>query len=124
MNYTIELSENQKFLQVKTTGQINIDIIRQWSEDIEKKSHALDIQKFLFDVRSAQNVSTVLENYLFAYRDSMELNLPRQVRSAILICEKDRSHDFVETTFRNAGYNVRIFTDESSAVKWLEEDSR
>ncbi|MEJ2656991.1 MAG: hypothetical protein P8012_07305 [Desulfobacterales bacterium] len=124
MNYTIKLSENQRFLEVKATGQINIDIIRQWSKDIEKKSRAMDIRKFLFDVRSARNVSIAAENYFFAHRDSIELNLQRNVRSAILVSETDRSHDFTETTLRNAGYNVRIFTDKSSAVKWLEEDSR
>ena len=124
MNYTIKLSKNQKFLGVKAEGQINIDIARQWSADVEKKSRAMGIQRFLFDVRDAQNVGTVLENYIFAYQDSMKLNLPKSVRSAILVSETDRSHDFVETTFKNAGYNVKIFTDKSSAVKWLEKDSR
>jgi len=122
MSYTITLSESRKFLEVKATGPITIDIVRQWSADIEKMSRAMDIRRFLFDVRTAQNVCTVLENYFFAYRNSMELNLPRDVRSAILVSERDQSHDFVETTLRNAGYNVRIFTDESSAVKWLEEN--
>ena len=124
MNYTIKLSENKKYLEVEVKGQINKDIARQWSADIAKKSRELDIRSFLFDVRSAQNVATVTEQYTFAYQDSEELNLPKDVRSAILISETDRSHDFVETSFKNAGFDVRIFTDKSSAVKWLEEGSR
>ena len=124
MDYTIKLSKNKKFLEVKVKGQINKDIARQWSADIAKKSRELDIRSFLFDVRSAQNVATVMEQYTFAYQDSEELNLPKDVRSAILIGETDRSHDFVETSFKNAGFDVRIFTDKSSAVKWLEEGSR
>ena len=124
MNYTIKLSENKKFLEVKVKGQINKDIARQWSADIAKKSRELDIRSFLFDVRSAQNVATVMEQYTFAYQDSEKLNLLKDVRSAILISETDRSHDFVETSFKNAGYDVRIFTDKLSAVKWLEEGSR
>jgi hypothetical protein len=121
MNYTIELSENRRILVVKATGPINIDTVRQWSEDIDTRSRATDIRRFLFDVRSAQNIGTVLENYTFAYRDSKEINLQRNVRSAILVSETDPSHEFSATTLRNAGYNVRIFTDESSAVEWLEE---
>ena len=125
MNYTIKLSKNKKFLEVKVKGQINKDIARQWSADVAKKSRELDIRSFLFDVRSAQNVATVMEQYTFAYQDSEELNLPKKdVRSAILISETDRSHNFVETTFKNAGYDVRLFTDKLSAVKWLEEGSR
>lgn len=123
MNYTIKLSKNKKFLEVKVMCQINKDIARQWSADVAKKSRELDIRRFLFDVRSAQNVGTVMEQYTFAYQDSEELNLPKDVRSAILISETDRSHDFVETSFKNVGFDVRIFTDKSSAVKWLEEGS-
>ena len=124
MNYTIKLSKNQKFLEVKVIDKINKDIARQWSVEVAKKSRELDIRRFLFDVRSAQNVATVLDKYTFAYQDSVELNLPKDIRSAILVSETDRSHDFVETTFKNAGYDVRIFTDKLSAVKWLEEGNR
>ena len=100
------------------------DLAGQWYADLEERNRSLDIKRFLFDVRSANNVSSIIENYLFAYEGSASLDMPRDVRSAILISEEDHSHDFIEVTFRNAGYNVRIFTDESSAVKWLEENAR
>jgi len=122
MSYTIKPSVDQKFLQLKSMNQINMDIVRQWSADVEKKSREMNIRKFLFDVRSTHNVSILLEGYVFAYRDFLLLNLSRDVRSAILISEEDLSHNFTETTLRSAGYDVRIFTDESSAVEWLEEE--
>jgi len=52
------------------------------------------------------------------------LDLQKNARSAILTSRDDRSHDMVETFMRNAGYNVRIFTDESAAVAWLDDDAR
>lgn len=123
MDYTIELSDDQKFFRVKVRGRVTTDLARQWYADLEDRNRSLGVKRFLFDVRSASNVSSVIENYLFAYEDTVELDMSRDVRSAILVSEGDRSHDFVETTFRNAGYNVKIFTDESSAVKWLEENT-
>lgn len=124
MDYTIELSENRMFLKVKAMSQINIDIVRQWSADIDEKSRAMNIRRFLFDVRSAHNVATILENILFAHKDSAELKLSKNVRSAILVSETDGSHNLAETALRNAGYNVRIFKDELTAVEWLEKERR
>ncbi len=120
MTYTIALSEDKKFLIMRAKGDFTIDIARQWSAEITERSLELNIQGFLFDVRLARNACSVLENYNHAFRDSDNLHLIKKVRSAILISEDDRSHDFVETTFRNAGFNVKIFTDESAAVKWLQ----
>ena len=122
VDYTIELSENRNFFRVRVKGQVTTDLARQWNADLEERNRSLGIKRFLFDVRSASNVSSIIENYLFAYEDTVKLDMSRNVRSAILISEGDQSHDFIETAFRNAGYNVRIFNDESSAVKWLGEN--
>ncbi len=122
MNYTIELSPNQKYFIIKITGKINLETIRQWSKELEKKSRSLKINRFLFDAREAQETSSITEMYHFAYNESVELNLQRNVRSAILVDEEDKSHNFVETAMRNAGYNVKIFRDELLAVTWVEEE--
>lgn len=124
VDYIIELSENQKFFRVRVKGQVTTDLARQWSVDLAERNRSLGIKGLLFDVRSANNVSSIIENYLFTYEGSVSLDMSRNIRSAILVSEEDRSHDFIEITFRNAGYNVRIFTDESVAVKWLEENTR
>jgi hypothetical protein len=81
----------------------------------------MNIKRFLFDVRMARNACSILENYHYAYNDPDNLHLLKDIRSAILVSKGDQSHDFVETTLRNAGINVKIFTDESAAVKFLEE---
>lgn len=122
MNYTIDLSEDKRFLVMKAAGDFTIDIVRQWSVEIAERGRELNIRRFLFDVRLARNACTILENYNHAYRDADDLQLLKDIRSAILTSEGDRSHDFVEITFRNAGIDVKLFTDESSAVKWLEEE--
>ena len=119
LDYTIELSKNHKYLRVKALSPVTTDIVRRWSEDLVERSRELNIRCFLFDVRSVSNVSSVLENYFFAYEDTTALGLSRNNRAAILVSEEDRSHNFAETTLRNFGYDVRIFTDESAAIEWL-----
>jgi hypothetical protein len=121
MNYTIELSENRRYLLIKTTGAITMDTVRDWSSDLEKKSCKTGIRRFLFDARSSTSISSIIENYRFAHHEAETLNMQRTARSAILVSEDDQSHDFVETTLRNAGFTVKLFTHKSSAEEWLEE---
>lgn len=124
MSYTISISDSRKFLRVHVEGDVSAAAAREWSAELREASRAQGIQRLLVDVRSSRNVSTVLQNYQYAYRSSSDLELPKNVRSAILTSPDDRSHDMVETFMRNAGYNVRIFTDESAAIAWLEDDAR
>jgi hypothetical protein len=39
----------------------------------------------------------------------------------MLTSPNDKSHDFIETVLRNAGYDVKLFVNESEAITWLEE---
>jgi len=79
------------------------------------------IKRFLTDVREARNVSSVGDNYTFAYEDLAQIDFPRNARVAILSSADDTSHDFVETVSSNAGYPVRLFVDEADAIAWLEQ---
>ncbi len=79
------------------------------------------ISSYLFDLRRAPNIQSVLPNYEFAYKELKGFGFPRGSRSALLTAPRDRSHDFLETVFKNAGYNVRLFTNEASAIEWLEQ---
>lgn len=121
MSFEVFMSDNQKYIVCRVTGQIGADTAREFGQAMDDLSRDRHVDRFLTDVRSALNVAGVLDNYLFAYRDMAELHFQRNVRSAILTTPGDSSHDFVETVARNAGYAVRIFDDEQAAVAWLEE---
>jgi hypothetical protein len=122
MNYTITTSENGKYLICRVSGEITVDIAREFTKELNRLSRSLNIKRFLNDVREAANALSTLQNYDFAYKDMAEMNLQRDACSAILVGPADRTHDFVETVTQNAGYNVRIFHDEAAAIAWLEND--
>lgn len=119
MKYTITPSDDGTFLVMRAHCDFTIDVARKWSVEIAAMGRQMNIRRFLFDVRAARNACTVADNYDAAYRDPDELDLPKDIRSAILVSEGDHSHDFVETTYLNAGYDVRLFVDESAAINWL-----
>jgi hypothetical protein len=122
MSYQIKISGDGKYIRVQATGNITVDVARQWSHEVKRMSDESGIRHFLFDLRNAENTSSLVDIYNFAYRDADRIGLVRDVFSAILVDPKDKSHNFVELTMRNAGYNVKLFTDEESALKWFEED--
>ncbi|MEJ2382649.1 MAG: STAS/SEC14 domain-containing protein [Gammaproteobacteria bacterium] len=124
MSYTISISDSRKFLRVRIEGDTSAASAREWSAELREVSRTQGIRRLLVDVRSSRNVSTVLENYQYAYRSTRDLAWEKTVRSAILASPEDRSHDMIETFMRNACFNVRIFTDESAAIAWLEDDAR
>ena len=121
MGYSISLSENKKYIICRVNGKITRDVARQFTGELDRLSRSHKIKRFLTDVRDAQNALSTFEKYDFAYKDMAEMDLQRDVRSAVLVGETDKTHDFVATVTQNAGYGVRIFHDEDTAIEWLNE---
>ena len=119
MNYKTFLSQNGDYVICEVTGLIAQENSREFTEASNRLLSAANVKRLLTDVRNATNALSVSQNYKYAYKDMGDLNLQRDIRSAILTNEGDRSHDFIETVAQNAGYNVRIFSDEQTAIAWL-----
>jgi len=123
MKYRISISESGRYIICKVFGPMTADIARQFAEGMDSLSRIKKIKRFLIDARKAPNVSGVLRNYTFVHRDMKDLDLQRDVRSAILTDPGNGSHDFVETVNKNAGYDVRVFNDEEAAIAWVDEET-
>jgi hypothetical protein len=70
-----------------------------------------------------RNVSSVSKNYDLGYGDLEGLGVARGPKAAVLVAAEDESHDFALLVIRNSGFNARKFTDETSAIMWLEADN-
>jgi len=121
MNFRVFLSENRKYIICRVYDPMTTDTAVAFSREMDRLSREHGIKRFLTDVRAAPNTSSVMENYSFTQIEMSELGLQKDVRSAILASQSDRSHDFVEFASRNAGFNVRLFDDETAAIAWLEQ---
>lgn len=120
MDYRISVSDDGRYLICRVQGRITRPTALAFTRELDRLSRERGIKRFLTDVREASNDLGVLHNYLFANEVMPELELQRDVRSAILTRPDDKTHDFVETALRNAGYPVRLFRDEAAAIAWLE----
>lgn len=121
MDYEVSVSNNEKYIVVNVTSPMTVDLGRRCGIEATELGKRLHIYRYLFDLRSSPNVDELPKNYEFAYKDLDAFGFPRNARSALLTDAEDKTHDFLETLFINAGYVVRKFVDEESATSWLEE---
>ena len=121
MSYTVEPSKDGRYIVCRVSGPLTKAMAVAFTKEMDRLSRELHIKRFLTDVRDAQNVLSVLENYDYAYTEMEEMNLQRDVRSAILIAPSDESHSFASTVIRNVGYDVQVFREEAEAIAWLNE---
>src|SRR5512141_1905006 len=119
MPYRILLSDDGGHVLVRASGSFGRDeALRAAAEAWDlARAHALD--RFFYDLRLARNTESVLSNSEFVHAKMPTVALERHARVALLTAPDDRSHDFIATVSRNAGYNVELFTDPEAAAAWL-----
>jgi len=119
VGFTVQIDDSGPFVRVTIEGEVSAEMARDFSLAANAEGAKLAKERYLFDARQSRNMLSAADNYYFAYHDMNEMKLNRAARSAILVAADDTSHNFVETVSQNAGFNVRIFTDEPTALAWL-----
>ena len=121
MKFEIALADSRKYVICTVHEPVTTDFALEFGKAASQFARQHGLVRQLYDCRKVRNVDSVFHNYDFAYRDMVNLELEHNNRAAILVEATDRSHDFVQTVLRNAGYNVKVFVDEQQAIEWLEE---
>lgn len=120
MSYEVMLASDGSHIRIRVLKNVTGDLEIMFSGAAIEEARKYGLWKFLADVRGVRNVASALEQYRLGYDEMYRLALDRTSKIAILADVGDDSHDFVETILRNAGFMCRLFTDEPSALKWLE----
>ena len=123
MDYTIASSDDGTYIVITVKGTVTREIGMRLYLEANALGKQLHIRRYLTDVTDAKNTDSAINNYEFAYSDVQNTEgIDRYARHAILVSPDDHSHDFVETVSRNAGLDVRMFTDLDEAKLFLMED--
>ena len=119
----IKISDNNKYIIVQVNENMTRTLAERLGFEAIQLGNTKNITRFLYDLRNSRNTESINVNYIFANQDMKRLETNPNNMIAMLISPGDKSHDFIETVLRNAGYNVRIIEVESEAITWLEESS-
>lgn len=120
MEFTLSISEKQNCVIVQVHQSITQDMVQRFAKEAIELANRHGLRQTLVDVRGVANLASAIANYKFAYQDVKRFGLGRDMRIAILADPDDSSHAFVETLFRNAGYECRLFVEKDAALAWLD----
>lgn len=119
MQYEVTVSVDKMFVWQLPQEDITMELAYKMSQDALRLARSQNIRRFLSDVRGKRNISDILQNYEFAYRDVEVIGYQRDDKIAVVHDADDHSHDFIETASVNAGYQVKLFTQLQAAITWL-----
>ena len=120
MSERISLSDDSTYVILEIRGEINRQKALQYNLEAHKLGKEHGIRKYLVDLTNARNVDTVLNNYQFAYKDMRHTEgIDMTAIVAMVVALEDHTHDFIETAFKNSGFNVALFRDKQNAIDYL-----
>jgi hypothetical protein len=123
MEFEVSPSANRRHVRIRVLVPMDSATGVRCGSAAIRLGSAMKVDRYLFDLRESQNVQSIVDNYEFVHKEFTGFGFPKSSRSAFLVRADDRSHDFINTAFSNAGYITRLFTDEAAAIAWLEEET-
>jgi len=121
---SIAPSRDGKYIVVKVVGEYTRAHAMRDTIEAHALGKKLGTKRYLMDVSGARNVESTLGNYEIAHKDIPTTpGIDKTARVAILVDPSDHSHDFAETTARNAGLAVTLFRDRALAEAYLREET-
>jgi hypothetical protein len=124
MDYELEIDRDAGFVTARLAGVRRPDSLIEAAAEITADCRDRGIFRVLIDVREMTGQLDTLETFDVAGRGIPNRTEARRlIRSAIL----DRTENiqrirFFETVAVNRGLTVKVFDDETDAVRWLLED--
>ena len=122
MEYEITTSDCKTYLHIRVNEPVTADLLYDFIGKTAQQADTYRIDHFLFDLRRADNRTDVFSHYDMAYHQAKKMGFKTNSKHALLVIRSNKDdYAFVETILNNAGYQSRMFTDEISAIEWLEK---
>ena len=121
MDHRISIKKRENFVHSYIIGPISQELLANFMTKIAMKGRKWGLNRYIADIRQAEKQMDVIEDYNFAYSQAEEYGLkPGGSKHALIVRHEDfDKFAFIETVFQNAGYTLRIFTDEDAAFDWI-----
>lgn len=123
MDFEVSVANSGRYILVKVFVPMTSATGVRCGNDAARLGLERKVDRYLFDMRDSPNVQSVVDNYEFAHKEITDFGFPKNSRSAFLVRPNDKSHDFINMAFYNAGYVTKLFTAEAAAIAWLEEET-
>jgi len=122
MNPGISIEKGVSFVHSRVRAPLTEELLSELMSRIADKAEEWGFSRHLVDLREGEKQLAVIDDYDLAYRKAREYGLkPGSIHAIIVRHEDIDEFRFVETVFLNAGYTLKIFTEEDTALDWIRE---
>jgi hypothetical protein len=120
--WTIEHILHENILLLKSKGQMDVPSANAMVKDVADSAFRYKCFSHLVDHRETTFAFNLSDFY---DRPSVneELGISRRFQTAMVFSHITEDTRFMETVFRNRGYNLRHFTDIEEAKAWLKKQA-
>ncbi|MEJ2646800.1 MAG: hypothetical protein P8016_00160 [Sedimentisphaerales bacterium] len=122
MNWTIKINEEDQYVEVVTSGDADKDGTLNMIKDMVRALSPRQIKKILIDHSNIDSVSGEALDIYDRPKEFKKIGVIPGIKVAEVVKpEHMEFFYFVETIYRNRGYQLTIFPDHASALEWLLE---
>ena len=122
MNWTIKINEKDKYAEVDTSGDADKVGSLNMVKDIMTVLSQKKIKRILIDHRNIESVSGDALDVYDRPKEFEKIGIFPGIKVAEVVKpEHEEFFCFLETVFRNRGYQFTVFLEYESAIEWLLE---
>lgn len=122
-DYEIYTEAEHPYVTIVVNSDITRELALAFVKAGTEEAIRQELSGILVDLSCVNSVESVLGNYELAQQMDGE-GIPRHIRIAGVTAPGDTSHDFMEITTFNRGFNVRLFRSMEEATQWLTDGHR
>jgi mevalonate pyrophosphate decarboxylase len=121
MSYEVTYDAERDCIVTRIDGKLDTPVAEEFLAEVARVISTSGCERILDDLRGAELTLSTGELY-FAPRLVSEAGIPREIRSAIIVTERDwPKYSFLELVARNQAHTVKVFIDPDEAGRWLME---
>jgi hypothetical protein len=118
MEWKIDYLADEETLYIKTRGMLTTETANEMIKDIVSAMAQYGCTRQIVDHRNTIFTLSVSEYYQRPHINE-EIGISRTWKIAMIFRELNQDTHFMETVFRNRGYNFHQFSDLEAAKTWL-----
>jgi hypothetical protein len=120
MDWEFEYHESSNHMEARVKGDLSTEGLNAMTTDLLAEMRKRDCRKLLFDYSGISSALNVVDFYKRS-AESERIGASRVNRVVAVVPEKFlQEFGFMETVYRNRGFDVTIFTGKGPAVRHLE----
>ena len=120
MEWTISFLPNKKIVVIQTHGVADETSSIEMAKNISKAMARYLTTRCLIDHSAISSVSGRTVEIYYRPNGLIKIGVPFKIKIAEVVLPAHKEHfSFLETVFRNRGFDFHVFYDREAAIEWL-----